>query len=217
MIKAYRVVQDQTRGYSYDATTSAGEAAYLESVLELTKPKGDYPGWHILIAAPFRYQLPVQPAYQARFTPAHGTRNALYCSRESVTALHEHAFHFLRQRVDRKGLVAETGLRTIFSLFVEERDIEDISRHPDIGRIMDPNDHSYAASHDYIRKNPKVKVVGYPSRRDPQRRMNYAALEIASLGKDIGEEKLIEFHFEPVQKAIRWIEYNLDIDWKTVA
>ncbi|MEK9146427.1 MAG: RES family NAD+ phosphorylase [Elusimicrobiota bacterium] len=215
MIETCRVVQDQTRSHSYDVTTNAEEAAYLESVLELTKPKGVYGEWHRLIAAPFRYPLPVQPAYQARFTPPQYDRNALYCSKESVTALYEHAYHFLRQRIDSKGLVPETGLRTILSLFVEESDIEDIGNDPNIGCIMDRKD--YSASHDYIRRHPEVKVIGYPSCRDPQRRMNYAVLEIASVGKTIGEEKLIEFYFEPVHKTIRWIEYNLEIDWKTAA
>lgn len=215
MIVGYRVVQDQTRSYSFDATKSAEEAAYLESVLELTKPRDFYAEWHRLVAAPFRYPLPVQPAYQARFTPPYYTRNALYCSRESATALYEHAYHFLWQRVHLKVAVPETGLRTIFSLFIESKDIEDVTPHPDIGRIMDRS--NYSASHDYIRTNPQVKALGYPSCRDPQRRMNYAAMEIASLGKNIGEEKLIEFYFEPARGNIRWIESNLDIDWKAVA
>ena len=215
MIEAYRVVQDQTRRHSYDVTANPEEAAYLESVLELTKPKDAYAEWHRLIAAPFRYPLPVQPAYQARFTPPQYNRNALYCSKEPVTTLYEHAYHFLRQRVDRKGLVPETGLRTILSLFVKETDIEDISDTPGIGRIMDRV--SCSASHDYIRSRPAVKVIAYPSCRDPEGRMNYAALEITSLGKSVGEEKLIEFYFEPARKTIRWIEYTLDIAWRTVA
>lgn len=214
MIEAFRVVQDQTRSYSYDATKNAEEAAYLESVLEFTKPRDLYADWHRLIATSFRYPLPVQPAYQARFTPPYYNRNALYCSKESVTALYEHAYHFLRQRVHLKGAAPETGLRTIFSLSVEERDIEDISGRPDIARIMDRQD--YSASHDDIRKNPAIKVVGYPSCRDPGHRLSFAALEIASLGKAIGDEKLIEFYFEPARRTIRWIEYGLDIDWETV-
>ncbi len=215
MIEAYRVIQDQTHNYSYDATESAEEAAYLESILELSKPREIYAQWHRLIAAPFRYPLPVQPAYKARFTPPYYTRNALYCSKESVTALYEHAFHFLRQRVHLEGAATETGLRTIFSLFVEEQDVDDISGHPDITRITARND--YSASHDYIRKNPNAKVIGYPSSREPSRRMSFAVLEIASLGKKVGEERPMSFYFDPATKTIRWIEYTLDIDWKTVA
>lgn len=214
MIEAFRVVQDQTRSYSYDATGNAEEASYLESVLELTKPRALYEDWHRLISTPFRYPLPVQPSYQARFTPPYYHRNALYCSKESLTALYEHAYHFLRQRVHLEGAVPETGLRTIFSLFVDEGDVSDLGGRPDIARIMERQD--YSASHDYVRKNPAVKVIGYPSCRDPERGMNFAALEIASLGRALGDEKLIEFHFEPVHKIVRWIEYNLSIDWETV-
>ena len=217
MTKAYRVVQDQARNYSYDATKNAEEAAYLESVLELTKPKETYSQWHRLIAAPFRYSLPVQPAYQARFTPPYFDRNALYCSEKTETALHEHAYHFLKQRVHLKGAVVETGMRTIFSLSVDEASVTDISNRPDIARITDRRD--YSASHAYIQGNPKIEAIKYPSCRDPKRQPNFAILDINLLGKKIGNERTMSIYFDPAQQLIRWFEdgHNLDIGWKTVA
>lgn len=214
MIEAYRVVQHQLLSYSYEATGNADEAAYLESVLEFTKPKVVYADWHRLIGAPFRYSLPVQPMYQARFSPPYSNRNALYCSEEPGTALYEHAYHFLKQRVHLAGAVPETDTRTIFSLFIKKTDIEDIRRRKDIARITDRQD--YTASHEFIRKNPALKVVAYPSCRDPERGRNFAAFEIASLGKEIGKEQVLSFYFDPERASIRWIDYTLDIDWKVV-
>lgn len=214
MIEAYRVVEDQRRSYSYEATADAEQASYLDLVLEESKPPLLYSEWHVLIAAPFRYPLPVRPAYEARFKPPYSGRNVLYCSRATLTALHEHAFHFLRQRVGREGTAPETGQRTIFSVFVKEDDVTDISGHPEIRRIMDRV--QYAPSHEYIRRHSEVKVISYPSCRDPGRGMNYAARDIESLGKDIGEKKTIEFYFDPRSVSIRWIGHELDIDWATV-
>lgn len=214
MIEAFRIVEDQRRSYSYEVTTSAEEAAYLDAALEVTKPPPLYEKWHRLIATPFRYKLPVPPPVQARFRPPYAKRNVLYASRETITSLYEHAFYFLRQRIDKPGIVAETGQRTIFSLYVNDEDVTDISGRKGISRIMDRSD--YEPSHAFILGRSEIKIVGYPSCRDPEKRMNYAALEIESLGKEIGEEKAIEFYFDPSRKSIRWLGFNLEIDWAVV-
>ncbi|MHB2025954.1 MAG: hypothetical protein ACYCPQ_04880 [Elusimicrobiota bacterium] len=78
---------------------------------------------------------------------------------------------------------------------------------------------NYSASHADILENPNIKAVQYPSCRDPKNRPNFAILEIASLDKQIDEERVMSFYFDPPQRLIRWLEDGriLDITWKTVS
>lgn len=218
MIEAYRIVESQSQIYSYLTTSSAENAEYIESFLEETKPARPNDEWHMLLVSPFRYPLPVPPMYQARFRPPFYARNVLYCSEKVPTALHEHAYHFLKERIHLDG-VKEAGERTVFSLFIHDGDIIDIRTHPDINAIMDKRD--YAKSHSYIHSNPDTKVLCYPSCREPEKGPNYAAFEISSLEKVIGTEKLMSFYFDQRTQSITWKvtwdDFNLKISWGDVA
>ncbi len=214
MIQAFRIIEDQSRIYSYLATTSTENAEYIETLLEETKPLIQWNGYHRLIAAPFRYPLPAAPRYQARFRPPYYNRNLLYCSGNQETALYEHTYHFLRERIHLKTM-KEPGQRTIFSLFLHPGDVRDIRTHPNIAAIM--NRTNYEESHRYIQNNPDTKILCYPSCRDPQNRENYAVFEITSLGKNIETEKRLSFYFDAAARSIRWLDINLLIAWETVA
>lgn len=208
-----RVVESLTRLYAEQATTSYEKALYLESVLERNKPPLLYPEWNPLIATPFRYPLPVAPAYQARFRPPFFEKNVLYASRELRTCLYEHAYHFLFERHHLKA-IRESGQRNAFILFLNTTPT-DIHHHPDLRAIM--NRHDYAPSHAYIRKNPVTDSLLYPSCRDPQQGDNVAIFTIECLAKNIGTEKTLFYYFDPKQLSIAWMDFNLTIAWKEVS
>lgn len=214
MTEAFRVVEHQSRLYPFRAARSAEKAAYLASLLEATKPQQPYAEWHPLIATPFRYPLPVQPKYAARFRPPYGLRNVLYCSREPIAALYEHAYHFLKERMHLADL-RESGQRTIFSLFiVDDALIADVRERSDVAAIMARD--SYDASHEFVKSVPDAQAILYPSCRDPERRANYAALDITALHGDIGEERTLSFYFDQPGGSLFWTDAALKIPWQDV-
>jgi hypothetical protein len=214
LIEVCRIVESQSRLYAENATSTYEKALYIESVLEETKPKLTAQGWHPLLATPFRYPLPVLSIYQARFRPPFFLKNVLYASLELRTALYEHAYHYLRERVHLK-CVRETGQRTIFSLYITSSRIVDLRKHSDILKIMDR--HDYAASHAFIEANPKVHILRYPSCRDPRAGDNFAVFDIHCLAKHIGMQQALSFYFEPSGRFILWMDYGLRILWKEVS
>jgi len=213
VIEAHRIVEDQLQLYGYRATKSAPKAAYIYSLLEATKPGLPHKAWHPLIATPFRHSLPCPPNKQARFRPAYFNRNILYCSLSSDTVFHEHAYHFLKERIHLVGS-RDYGRRTAFTLFLNEKAVTDISSHPNIKAIMNRRD--YSASHEFIKTKPEVKIISYPSCRDPKHGINYAALDITALRKEIGEERTLPFYFDQAAQSILWTELGLEIFWKDV-
>lgn len=214
MTEAWRVVENQANLYGFRAASNAEKALYLEDIIESTKPAPLTTGWDKLIAAPFRYPLPVPFDRQARFRPPFSSRNVLYCSKELLTALYEHAFHYLRERIHLKGL-RETGQRTAFCLFIDSKSITDIRRRRDVKALTARGD--YNASHAFIQRNPEVRVIAYPSCRDPKRGLNFAALEISALGKTTGERRAISFYFDQSAASILWTDYDLPIGWAEVS
>ena len=181
MIEAYRIVEDQTRQYAYKVTGTVTKAEALESALENNKPILSYEEWDILIAAPFRYSMPVQPEYMARFRPPYFRKNLLYCAEHKVTALYEYAYYLLKQRAHLPGIKQKTETRTIFSLYIDPKDIADLAKNGD-AKIDDLTDrHNYSASHDFAKSHPNIKVLRYSSCRDPEKRFNYAVFEINSI------------------------------------
>lgn len=200
MIQAWRIVENQANLYGFRAAANAEKALYLEDIIETTKPAPLTAGWDKLIAAPFR--LP------------YFNRNILYCSKELLTALYEHAFHYLRERVHLKG-IREAGQRTAFTLFIDPKAVTDIRRRRDAKALTARED--YAASHAYIAKNPAVRVIAYPSCRDPERGLNYAALDINAVGPNTGERRAISFYFDQSQGSILWTDFDLPIRWAEVA
>lgn len=214
MIQAWRIVENQANLYGFRAADNAEKALYLEDIIESTKPAPLTAGWDKLIAAPFRHPLPVPHAYQARFRPPYFNRNILYCSKELLTALYEHAFHYMRERVHLKG-VREAGQRTAFTLLIDPKAVTDVRHRRDAKALTARKD--YAASHAYISKNPEVRVIAYPSCRDPKRRLNYAALDIKAVGPNTGERRAISFYFDQSQGSILWTDFDLPIRWVEVA
>jgi hypothetical protein len=214
LIEVCRIVESQSRLYAEQATSTYEKALYLESILEETKPKLPAKGWHPLIATPFRYPLPVSPTYQARFRPPFFPKNVLYASRELRTALYEHAYHFLRERVHLKG-VRETGQRSAFALFITSSHITDLRQHEAIAQLMNRRD--YTPSHAYIQAHPEAQALLYPSCRDPRRGDNFAVLDIHALAKHIGTQETLSYFFEPAHPSIVWMDYGLRITWKEVS
>jgi hypothetical protein len=167
------------------------------------------------VAAPFRYPLPVPPAYSARFRPPFYSRNVLYASGAATTALYEHAYQFLRQRIHLRGAVRESGFRTAFELFIVNNDITDLRKHRNVTALTDRRD--YGASHAYILSHPQIQALRYPSCREPQRGDNYAVFAIAALAKTIGEERTLSLYFDPPAQAVRWMDLGLTIAWAQVS
>ena len=214
MIAAWRVVENQVGQYGFRAADGAPKALYLEAIIESTKfaPLDD--GWDKLIAAPFRYPLPVPSALRARFRPPFSNRNVLYCSKELLTALYEHAFHFLRERMHLKGM-REPGQRNAFCLGIEPKAVTDLRSRRDVKALTARGDHS--ASHAYIREHPKVRVAAYPSCRDPKHGLNFAALDITALSRTVSERRSISFYFDQTDASILWTDFDRLIRWSEVA
>lgn len=211
MIEAYRIVENQSQLYGFRSTKSAKKAAYVDFLLEATKPQMPYQEWHRLIATPFRYPLP--SPHQARFRPPYFQKNVLYCSQNLMTTLYEHAYHFMKERMHLED-VRESGQRTAFSLFIEDSAVTDIHEHPKIAAIMARDD--YAASHEFIKARLEIRVICYPSCRDPKHGPNYAALDIMALGKEIGDERALSFYFDQAEQSVYWTDMGLKIFWNDV-
>jgi len=213
--EAYRVVQHQSAAtFAAKATSSTQKAAYLDAALEATKPPNPAPEWHELLAAPFRYPLPVDPHFAARFRPPRSTRNVLYAAELLDTAVYEWAFHFMRQRIHITGM-RDIGIRTAFSLTVVHEDIRSVTGTTDEPALTDRDD--YSASHAYIRKHPEIVVLRYPSCRDAMRRPNLAVFSLDALAREIGAEKNLMFLFEQAAAEVRIQEYGLVIRWPDVS
>jgi hypothetical protein len=206
-VTAYRIVEHQGGVYSHAATTSVEGALQLDILLEASKPGTRVEEWHGLIATPFRYPGP--SPYLARFKPPETNLKALYCSEAIRTAMYEHGFHFLKERTHLPPR-DETGLRTLFSLFIHSaRKVTDLTKHHDVRRLTDRRD--YSVSHQYVRDHPETKAVKYPSCRDPEQGPNYAVFDITLLEKRIGFERHIGFSYSSGRQSLFWIEERRQI------
>lgn len=209
MIELVRVVEHQATLSSYRATQNEERAVQLELLIESTKPKNHYTNWHTLIATPFRYN---PPHPEARFRPPYG-KNVFYSSLCEETALYEHAFHFMKQRMHLNSS-AETGTRTIFFVEANDKDSVNINNDSQLLSIMDKN--NYLASHQFVLSNPHATFILYPSCRDPQQRNNAAVLDINCLEKNIKWEATIHFFYDNKKRRINWMDYSLPIEWVDV-
>lgn len=205
-----RIVEHQASLSSYRATQNEERALQLEFLIENTKPKNLYSAWHPLIATPFRYSAP-HP--QARFRPPLG-KNIFYGSAIEETALYEHAFHFLKERM-HLNTDTQTDSRTIFFVEADARNAIDLRNHANCAVIMDKTD--YSASHHFIVSDPKTTFIIYPSCRDPKQRDNAAVLDITYLNKNPKWESSIKFFYDNRKQQITWIDYNLHIQWNQVS
>lgn len=204
-----RIVEHQASLSSYRATQNEERAVQLELLIEITKQKNNFADWHPLIATPFRYN---PPHPQARFRPPYG-KNVFYSSLLEETALYEHAFHFMRERM-HLNLKSETGVRTIFFADANDKNIYDVKTSSHFSAIIAKN--NYVASHEFIKNNPDAAFILYPSCRDPHKRDNAAILDIQLLSKNPKRESAIKFFYDNELQQITWLDYQLKIQWKEV-
>lgn len=205
-----RIVEHQATLSSYRATQDEERALQLELLIETTKPRNLYSAWHPLIATPFRYN---PPHPHARFRPPYG-KNVFYGSLIEETALYEHAFHFIKQRMHLK-IKTDTGIRTIFFVDVDDHGLMQLRNHADCSAMMDKND--YSVSQQFIISNPNITLITYPSCRDPQQRDNAAILDIARITKNPKWESSIKFFYDNQKQQISWLDYSLHISWSQVS
>lgn len=206
----WRVVELQTRIYEFNATSTDRRAEILRKLLEDTKPQPYLHEWHELIASQFRYPLPVPSRYQARFRPAGSFQNVYFAAKEVPTSLFEHAYYFLRLRKGMKK-AKRSGQRTLFAArLIPSAQIADVSGRQDVAALTDPS--NYLASHQFVQQNPTVKVIRYPSCRDPDRRPCYAVRDIQQLEKSIERETTISFSYDPARLRISWQEPRIQVD-----
>lgn len=209
MIELVRIVEHQSTLSSYRATQNEERAIQLELLIEMTKPKNNYQLWHPLMATPFRYN---PPHPQARFRPTYG-KNVFYGSLLEETALYEHAFHFMKQRIHLK-IKTDTGVRTIFFVDADNSGSVVIKNHPRCSEMMNKNDYEF--SHQFVKDNTETTFIIYPSCRDPKQRENVAVLDINHLSKNPKWESSIKFFYNNQIQQINWLDYNLHINWKEV-
>lgn len=210
MIELVRIVEHQATLFSYRATQNEEGALVLEQLIEVTKPQNFHTSWHPLIATPFRYN---PPHPHARFRPSYG-KNVFYGSLIEETALYEHAFHFMKQRL-HLDIGTETGIRTIFFVDADSKNSTLIRDDINCSAIMDKLD--YSASQQFVTTNPDKTFLIYPSCRDPQQRDNAAILNIRHLEKNPKWESSIKFFYDNQKKLISWLDYSLHIHWSEVA
>jgi RES domain-containing protein len=209
-MELFRIIESQNGVlYPYRATQNGERARQLELLLENTKPENLYPEWHTLIATPFRYS---PPHAIARFRPAYG-KNIFYGSALEETALYEHAFHFMRQRL-HLAEINQNGTRTIFSVEANTNHSINLKDYEDCSLIMNKND--YGASHQFIANKASTFII-YPSCRDPQQRENAAILDIKHLNKTLEWQTPIHFFYDNEKHNLHWLEYDLAIEWVQVA
>lgn len=211
MIELARIVEQQANLSSYRATQNKERAQQLELLFESTKPKNHYPDWHPLIATPFRYAPPLK---QARFCPPYG-KNIFYGALVKETALYEHAYYFMKERILLKKLKTQTGTRTLFTVDTDDSGAYNIRHAKMRALIMNKND--YSASHQFMTENPGTTFILYPSCRDPEERDNAAVLDIHRLQKLPKWQTALNFFYDNKKKQLTWINYALTIKWTEVA
>ena len=218
MIEVHRVVEDQAKLTSYRATQDEEKAIQLEILIDLTKPPMPKLGWHDLVATPFRYDLPVMPQFQARFRPPYFSKNVFYSSGIIETALFEYSYHMMRQRihlqVGKRRVKNETGIRTGFSVDADDSAAVGIHSLGNAAAILDKAD--YSASHTFVKSDPNINFIVYPSVRDPKHRDNMAIMNISFLSPKIKAERQLNFFYDYKKKKVTWIDEKLSIEWNQV-
>lgn len=221
--KIFRIVEDQSNRSSYDFSYSKEKIEFLEDFIDDGKPS--YPnitGYHYLLQTPFRYSLPVDGRYAARFKPPFFDRNVFYGSMTSCTACFECAYHFMKMRLHLIDYEISPVSRTCFSVHFEDAASIDLrDQRPGYG-VLRPDD--YAKSHEFSwrylskKSGENFHSVFYPSIRH-EGGENIANFDITKLAKtpernveDLtftfdNEKKscLIENKFSSDQIKIEWV------------
>lgn len=201
MLLLNRIVELQSKSVSHTTTDTQAEYDYIESLVELTKPKLPFNSHHYLIATSFRYPLPVAPEYLARFRPPFYNRNAFYGASHYETAVYESAYRFLRQRVHLVGLSVTPERRTLFRVGFNDPHLTDIKTRDDVKTLMDRN--NYTPSHQFVLKNPAISSILYPSCRDPKKRDCVCTFDINTLAKKPRDEKNLQFLYDERSQSCR--------------
>lgn len=196
------------------ATGEEGKASALRTAVLHGGTPWSPGGWHPWIAEPFSRPLPVPEAMAARFKPAGFHKNVYYCSKSLETAVYEQSYHFMKQRLHLPA-VPPVDSRIGFSVGLAEESVTDIRAKPEIARIMDRGD--FSASHAFIRLNPDVRVLLYPSCRDPGRQDNFGVFELPALGRTILRQQPLTLHWDPGTREAAVPELGLSIAWASVS
>ena len=219
MIEVFRLVENQARIYGFKATLDEEEAIQLEAMLEQSKPKINFEDWEELIGTPFRYDLPVPERYQSRFCAPFSRRNVFYCSEKEMTTVFEYSYHFMRQRIHlqagKKRKTNETGVRTLFSVDLEEMPHADATVALGAHQIHSRVD--YSESHRFAELNKNFDVIKYTSARDVNHGINYAVFKIDRLGKKPKSERQFNYFYDYSKKTIYWIDQSVTISWAMVS
>lgn len=210
MFWLHRIIELQAKTVTRYTTDTQEEYDYIEGLLEEIKPTLPQTAHHYLIATSFRYRLPVQPQFQARFRPPYFSKNSFYGTKVYPTAAYEVGYHFLRQRVHLKGLSQDPESRTHYRVAFSDSKIVDIHSRKDLKKIMDPND--YTASHQFVLKNSKISSIMYPSCRDPQKRACVITFDIHTLGKTPRNQHTIHFIYDESNQKCRVIDPTQKLD-----
>ena len=215
----HRIVELQAHTVIRKITDNQEEYEFIENLIESQKPPPLNTDHHYLIKTPFRYPLPVQPAYQGRFRPPFFHRNCFYGSETYRTSAYEYAYHWLMQRVHIYGLGQQPEPRTHFQVTFLDPDCLDLRNHPEIEKIMDRK--NYAPSHRFIESNPDLTSILYPSCRDPERGNSIVTFEINTLGKQPLDERTLHFLYQTSEKKCLiqdpfLSEPPLEISWEEV-
>lgn len=194
----HRIVERQAETITRELTDDQAEYEFIENLVESTKPEIDPRGWHRLISTPFRYPVPVDPAYQARFKPPFSDKLVFYGSCSLHTAVFEFGYHWLLERVHLVGLSQTIENRNYFTVGFNDPSLKNIRNNPSIKQIMDRRD--YSASHSFIANHPEVTSLLYPSARDPQSGDCVAAFKIETLEKKPAQSTVLHLLYREKSK-----------------
>jgi len=214
-----RIVELQAKTVTRKITDTQEEYDIIENLIESQKPSYPDTAHHYLIATPFRYDLPVEPQYAARFKPPYYDRNCFYGCYEYRTTVLEYGYHWLSQRVHTQGLSQEPQPRTHFKVRFNDPACVDIRKHSKIKNIM--NRHDYTTSHDYVLKNKSITSILYPSCRDVEHGDCAVTFEINTLGKKPSSERTIHLIYDDKNKKCiiecpLEDEKNFEVLWEDV-
>lgn len=174
----FRVVEAQTTVATASLVDGLEELEVLEAMLEESKPSTLVPGYHYLIASPFRYP-PLR--YGSRFGSTM-ERGIFYGSETLETAFAETAFYALLFVADSEGLQTLSVWKTAFVFAFDSSAMLDATtpEHADKGLDAPAN---YAASQAFgsEARDRGVQVIRFTSARCPNRGANLAVFEPRAL------------------------------------
>ena len=220
----FRIVEDQpNRKSSYDPSDSQEKIDFLERFIDSGKPRYPDTGHHYLIQTPFRYPLPVDIKFAARFKPGGLSRNVFYGAKSQETACFECAYHFMKVRTHLRGYIDNPVSKICFNVdFRDEQclDISDREKHKDILRPKD-YEQSHKIAEKYINKGEgRLDSILYASIRH-QEGLNVASFDIGKFNKDPNPEiASLTFRYNPTNQMTtisnNYSRRSLEILWNQV-